>query len=65
MTRWPLTDATPRTGRAAVLGTVTLLLLGLMLGATLGIGLAKLFDLAQLDEFASQFSSPAAAGSPG
>lgn len=61
MTRWPLADATPRTGRAAVLGTATLLLLGLVLGATLGFGLAKLVEVAHLEDIAGQFRGPAAA----
>jgi hypothetical protein len=63
MPGWIMREAPPRQGRAAALGTAILLLLGIAMGAVLGIGLSKLVDAAQLEELAHEFRSPTAAGS--
>jgi hypothetical protein len=56
-----MTEAPPRQGRSAALGTTILLLLGIAMGIAVGFGLTKLVEAAQLEDLAHQFRAPAAA----
>ena len=56
MRRGDLIDYPHRHGRAAVAALVTLLVLGLGLGAVFGTALTRAFDAARIEHFAKQFS---------
>ena len=60
-----INDWQDRRTRSAVTAFVVLLMVGLTLGAVLGIGLARAFDLAPLDELRREFSGPDSASATG
>lgn len=51
----------PHPSRAAVAGMLALLILGIALGAAIGMALSRAFELADLEERARDFRRPAAA----
>lgn len=60
MARWIMAERPPRQGRAAVVGTTIMLLIGIAMGMVVGTGLARLVEAAHLEDLAKQFRDPAA-----
>jgi hypothetical protein len=58
MPRTEVTDEGHHTVRTVLTGTVVILVLGLLLGAALGLLLIRFFDAAGLDDLARNFSGP-------
>jgi hypothetical protein len=56
-------DWQDRRKRSAVTALVVILMIGLTLGVALGVVLTRVFDAAQIDELAREFSRPGA-GAP-
>jgi hypothetical protein len=58
MPRRDLTDDRDHNVRTVLTGTVVILVLGVLLGAVLGLLLIRFFDAAGLDDLARNFSGP-------
>lgn len=57
-----LIDTEHQSSKALVTGVIVALILGIALGAVIGVGLVRAFDTVDIEKRVQDFSNPAAAG---